>query len=77
MSLWVDKYRPKNLKSLSHSEELTQFLQSLSKQPKDLPHLLLYGPNGSGNKTRAMSLLDSSFGTGVERLSIDVRQLVT
>lgn len=77
MSLWVDKYRPKNLQSLSHSDDLTEFLKSLSKQPKDLPHLLLYGPNGSGKKTRCMSLLESIFGSGVYRLKIDVRQFVT
>ncbi|KAK5773845.1 replication factor C subunit 5 PWA37_003808 [Arxiozyma heterogenica] len=77
MSLWVDKYRPKTLQSLSHSDELTELLESLSKQPRDLPHLLLYGPNGSGKKTRCMSLLESIFGSGVYRLKIDVRQFVT
>ncbi|SMN20359.1 similar to Saccharomyces cerevisiae YBR087W RFC5 Subunit of heteropentameric Replication factor C (RF-C) [Maudiozyma saulgeensis] len=77
MSLWVDKHRPKTLKSLNHSDDLTHFLLSLSQQPKDLPHLLLYGPNGSGKKTRCMSLLAALFGQGVYRLKIDVRQFVT
>lgn len=77
MSLWVDKYRPKTLKSLNHSDDLTHFLQSLAAQPKDLPHLLLYGPNGAGKKTRCMSLLSELFGQGVYRLKIDVRQFVT
>lgn len=77
MSLWVDKYRPKTLDSLSHNNELTNLLKSLSHQPRDLPHLLLYGPNGSGKKTRCMSLLESIFGSGVYRLKIDVRQFVT
>lgn len=77
MSLWVDKYRPRNLQSLSHNGELTDLLKSLSHQPRDLPHLLLYGPNGSGKKTRCMSLLESIFGSGVYRMKIDVRQFVT
>ncbi|CAB4253092.1 similar to Saccharomyces cerevisiae YBR087W RFC5 Subunit of heteropentameric Replication factor C (RF-C) [Maudiozyma barnettii] len=77
MSLWVDKYRPKTLKSLNHSDDLTHFLLSLSQQSRDLPHLLLYGPNGSGKKTRCMSLLAALFGQGVYRLKIDVRQFVT
>lgn len=77
MSLWVDKYRPKSLNALSHNEELTNFLKSLSDQPRDLPHLLLYGPNGTGKKTRCMALLESIFGPGVYRLKIDVRQFVT
>lgn len=77
MSLWVDKYRPKTLQALTHNDDLTSLLQSLSHQPRDLPHLLLYGPNGSGKKTRCMSLLESIFGSGVYRMKIDVRQFVT
>ncbi|CCD22689.1 replication factor C subunit 5 NDAI_0A05340 [Naumovozyma dairenensis CBS 421] len=77
MSLWVDKYRPKTLKTLSHTESLTNVLKSLSHQPKDLPHLLMYGPNGSGRKTRCMALLESIFGSGIYRLKIDIRQFVT
>ncbi|KAL3229001.1 Replication factor C subunit 5 [Nakaseomyces bracarensis] len=77
MSLWVDKYRPKNLKTLSYNDKLTDFLSSLAVNSKDLPHLLLYGPNGSGKKTRCMALLDSIFGSQVYRLKIDVRRFVT
>ena len=77
MSLWVDKYRPKTLDTLSHSEDVTRLLKSLSQQPRDLPHLLLYGPNGAGKKTRCMALLESIFGSGIYRLKIDIRQFVT
>ncbi|CCK71500.1 replication factor C subunit 5 KNAG_0H00850 [Huiozyma naganishii CBS 8797] len=77
MSLWVDKYRPRTLKQLNHSDELTHLLTSLQEQPRDLPHLLLYGPNGAGKKTRCMCLLESIFGGGVYRLKIDVRHFVT
>ncbi|CAR28829.1 hypothetical protein ZYGR_0U01870 [Zygosaccharomyces rouxii] len=77
MSLWVDKYRPRSLDTLSHNGHLTSVLQSISQQPRDLPHLLLYGPNGSGKKTRCMALLESIFGQGVYKMKIDVRQFVT
>ncbi|QLG70371.1 hypothetical protein HG535_0A03100 [Zygotorulaspora mrakii] len=77
MSLWVDKYRPRSLDTLSHNDDLTNLLKSLAHRPRDLPHLLLYGPNGSGKKTRCMSLLESIFGAGVYRMKIDVRQFVT
>ncbi|QEU61716.1 Rfc5 [Kluyveromyces lactis] len=77
MSLWVDKYRPKTLQSLSYNEELTNQLYSLTRQPQDLPHLLFYGPNGAGKKTRCMALLQEIFGSGVYKLKIDVRQFVT
>ncbi|SCU84518.1 LADA_0D02124g1_1 [Lachancea dasiensis] len=77
MSLWVDKYRPKSLETLSHNERLTHLLQSLAVEPRDLPHLLFYGPNGAGKKTRCMSLLNSIFGSNVYKLKIDVRQFTT
>ncbi|AGO12946.1 AaceriADL303Cp [[Ashbya] aceris (nom. inval.)] len=77
MSLWVDKHRPKSLSSLSHTASLTKQLEALAGSAKDLPHILLYGPNGSGKKTRCMGLLASIFGAGVYKLKIDVRQFVT
>lgn len=77
MSLWVDKYRPKSLDALTHTPRLTHLLKSLSVEPRDLPHLLFYGPNGAGKKTRCMALLQSIFGSGVYKLKIDVRQFTT
>lgn len=77
MSLWVDKYRPKSLGTLSFNPELTSQLVALTRQPQDLPHLLFYGPNGAGKKTRCMALLQEIFGSGVLKLKIDVRQFVT
>lgn len=77
MSLWVDKYRPRSLAGLSHNNVLTQRLLLLAKEPKELPHLLFYGPNGSGKKTRCMAFLQEIFGAGVYKLKIDVRQFVT
>lgn len=77
MSLWVDKYRPKTLNTLTHSSGLTETLTSLTQHPTDLPHLLFYGPNGSGKRTRCMSLLQGIFGSGVYKLKVDVRQFVT
>ncbi|AET41271.1 replication factor C subunit 5 Ecym_7452 [Eremothecium cymbalariae DBVPG len=76
MSLWVDKYRPKSLSSLSHSPILTKQLDALASSAKDLPHVLFYGPDGSGKKTRCMSLLAGIFGSGVFKMKIDARQFV-
>ncbi|AMD18732.1 HBL170Wp [Eremothecium sinecaudum] len=77
MALWVDKYRPKSLETLSHSAALTSQLESLTMAAEDLPHILFYGTNGGGKKTRCMALLAGIFGQGVFKLKIDVRQFVT
>lgn len=72
MSLWVDKYRPRSLDQLSYHGNITQNLKALAKSG-DFPHLLVYGPNGSGKKTRIYSTLAQIFGPQVEKLKIDVK----
>jgi len=38
---------------------------------EDLPHLLVYGPNGAGKKTRVMAFLAEIYGNGVYKLKQD------
>lgn len=68
--LWVDKYRPHSLDEVELYPELTQTLRHLS-QAKDIPHLLFYGPSGSGRKTRAMSVLQEIYGPSVYSLRLE------
>jgi Holliday junction resolvasome RuvABC ATP-dependent DNA helicase subunit len=44
---WVEKYRPKSLKDVSHQTEVIATLQNATETGR-LPHLLFYGPPGSG-----------------------------
>ena len=44
---WVERYRPKNLKEVSHQSEVVATLQNATATGR-LPHLLFYGPPGSG-----------------------------
>ncbi|XP_030384094.1 replication factor C subunit 3 [Scaptodrosophila lebanonensis] len=67
MALWVDKYRPRELTKLDYHKEQAEDLRNLCKQT-DFPHLMFYGPSGSGKKTRIMCLLREMYGAGVERL---------
>lgn len=76
MSLWVDKYRPKDLQKLDYHKEQAANLKRLT-QEGDFPHLLVYGPSGAGKKTRIMCLLKELYGPGVERLRIEPMTFTT
>ena len=51
-SLWVEKYRPKNLEDYVASKSVKEKI-NLYLQNQDVPHLLLYGPPGTGKTTLA------------------------
>lgn len=44
---WIEKYRPKSLNDISYQSDSIQMLQK-SLQSGNLPHLLFYGPPGTG-----------------------------
>lgn len=54
-ALWVQKYRPQNLKDLVLSEENRDFF---SKIDEDTPHLFLYGNAGTGKTTLAKIIVN-------------------
>jgi replication factor C subunit 2/4 len=58
---WVDKYRPKTLKHVLLSDD-TRFILRKLLHSKDMPHLLLHGPPGSGKTTTVMALCRELFG---------------
>lgn len=76
MSLWVDKYRPKDLQKLDFHKEQAASLKRLIQQG-DFPHLLMVGPSGAGKKTRIMCLLKELYGPGVERLRMEQMNFTT
>lgn len=76
MSLWCDKYRPKNLNALDYHKDQAEVFRRLVNSD-DFPHLLIYGPNGAGKKTRIMCLLRELYGEGAEKLRIERQQFET
>ena len=67
MVLWVDKYRPRQLKKLTLHKDMTERLGKMV-QAGDFPHLMLYGPSGAGKSTRVSALLREIYGPGVEKV---------
>mmetsp|Transcript_15566 Transcript_15566/g.39581 ORF Transcript_15566/g.39581 Transcript_15566/m.39581 type:complete len:376 (+) Transcript_15566:104-1231(+) len=71
--LWVDKHRPKRLdKLVHHNKRHGDQLKKLVAQG-DCPHLLFYGPPGSGKKTLCLGTLRELFGPGVEKIKSEVK----
>ncbi|CAM8888738.1 unnamed protein product [Rhodiola kirilowii] len=68
--LWVDKYRPKTLDKMIVHEDVAQNLKKLVTE-QDCPHLLFYGPSGSGKKTLIMAVLRQMFGPGAEKVKAE------
>ncbi len=52
---WVERYRPKSLDDVSHQTEVVATLQNAVRTGR-LPHLLFYGPPGSGKTSVALAL---------------------
>lgn len=72
MALWVDKHRPTSISKLSLHGDISKKLEALARSD-EFPHLLVYGPPGSGKKTRVMALLREMFGASVEKVKLDHR----
>lgn len=67
MALLVDKYRPTTLEKLEIHQRINNRLKKMV-EGGDMPHLLFYGPNGAGKKTRIMALLRDLYGPSAEKV---------
>ncbi|KAG5628341.1 hypothetical protein H5410_000058 [Solanum commersonii] len=68
--LWIDKYRPKTLDKVIVHQDVAQNLRKLVSEG-DCPHLLFYGPSGSGKKTLIMALLRQIFGPSADKVKVE------
>lgn len=72
-ALWLEKHRPRSLKELTYHPAISEILQKLAEN-SDFPHLLFYGPNGAGKKTRIMAFLKEVYGHGVYSVVSEERE---
>ena len=75
-ALLVDKIRPKDLRSMELHSSTNSLLRRLV-EGGDFPHLLLYGPSGSGKRTRVAAILRELFGPGADKVRVENRTLKT
>lgn len=54
--MWVEKYRPSNLSEIVNQTEIIGSLESLIKDPTDMPHLMFSGSAGVGKTTTALCI---------------------
>ena len=54
--MWVEKYRPSKLSEVVNQKEIIGSLESLLKNPSEMPHLLFSGSAGVGKTTTALCI---------------------
>ena len=73
-TLWMDKYKPRKLEDLTFHPNQTKLLQSLSEN-SEFPHLIFYGPDGAGKKTRVHCFLSKVYGDGIYKMNTINKEL--
>lgn len=71
--LYIEKYNPKTLEQLSYNDSVTNLILKISTK-SDFSHLIFYGPEGAGKKTRIKVLLQSMFNESIHKLKTEVKQ---
>lgn len=72
--LWMDKYQPKSIEELDYNHDISNILKTIA-QKEDFPHLIFYGAEGAGKKTRIRALLNLLYGPGVHKTNSEIREL--
>ncbi|KAF6004191.1 Replication factor C (RF-C) subunit [Cyanidiococcus yangmingshanensis] len=70
-TIWVEKYRPRNLDELVAHEEIRGTLRKLISE-HTLPHLLFYGPPGTGKTTAILACAREMYGAHFKSMVLEL-----
>lgn len=68
-SFWAETHGPKKIDDLTFQSKVTPFLKQIVAH-QALPHLMIYGPPGSGKRTLVGCLLTGIFGPVVDKTEV-------
>jgi len=70
-NLWIEKHRPSTLKDIKGH---TDIINTISKYGgvKNIPHLLLYGPAGTGKTSTILALAKESYGINFRTMVLEM-----
>lgn len=70
----IEKYNPKCLDQLDYNPNVNKLLEKIS-TTSNFSHLIFYGPEGAGKKTRIKVLLQLMFNESVHKVKTEVKQI--
>eukprot|EP00697_Spironema_sp_BW2_P012144 gnl/Spiro4/28215_TR13962_c0_g1_i1.p1 gnl/Spiro4/28215_TR13962_c0_g1~~gnl/Spiro4/28215_TR13962_c0_g1_i1.p1 ORF type:complete len:365 (+),score=135.03 gnl/Spiro4/28215_TR13962_c0_g1_i1:39-1097(+) len=59
---WIEKYRPRSINEVSQQTEVISALRNCISTTSNLPHLLFYGPAGTGKTSTILALAKDLYG---------------
>ncbi len=71
--LWAEKYQPKRISELDYNDNVSSILKALSSKD-DFSHLIFYGTEGAGKKTRIRAFLTEIFGSSVNKINTETKE---
>jgi replication factor C small subunit len=70
--MWVEKYRPKNLKEVVDLHNIVESLKAFMKNPKTMPHLMFAGIPGTGKTTLAICIAHELYGQNWKNFTLEL-----
>jgi replication factor C subunit 3/5 len=68
---WIEKYRPHNLSDIVAHKDILIAVRNLSNEP-DMPHLIFYGPCGTGKTSTILALSRHIYGNKIDFMALEL-----